>query len=223
MEVSVEVDTKQLEAAMADLERSTPFAMSLALNKVAQAAVKDMRQSAKKTFILRNTWVSKGIRMNASTRSHLQAEVGTVDQFMVPQVEGGEKRGKNGGNVAIPLVGKGRGRVRKRALTMPEDWPQALAARDKDVFVGTAGRKKKAGTRKRRKNPNAINATTGGGVYAVWRRMPKHRLKMVYAFQQQVTIPQRWKMYDIVKESVDRNWQNAISAAAKYAIDHTRK
>jgi hypothetical protein len=220
--LSVEVDDKAFLAAMKGLERSIPFALSYAINQTAKVAVKDLRTDAKKTFTIRgNQWVPKGLQMRGATKHTLTAEVGSVDPFMEQHIDGGTKKAQSG-RMGIPLTGKGRARARKRSVTLPKDWPRALAAKDPDVFVGTAGKLYKGGKKKRRKN-RALNTSRAGGTYAVWRRMPKHRLRMVYAFKEQVSIPARWQLQRIVKQAVDANWPTQVERAIKYAIDHARK
>ncbi len=224
MGVSVQVNLDDFSKGMSGFEKDIPYAISRALNFMAkQDAVPDLKGSLNQTFTIRNAWTAKGIRFTPSNKQRLEVHVGSRDEYMARQVEGGTKAPHSGTHVAIPLVGRRRARPQKKSITRPNHWPQALADGDGDVFVGTAGRKRN----KKGKKYKALaryftgdgNGRVGGGTYAVWRRMPKHRLKMVYAFATEVPVEERWEMEKLVRESVRDNWdrqaRNAINAAIR--------
>lgn len=218
--IKVEVDTKLFDGQMKGFVKQVPFALSRSLNKTAQKTVPDLRASAKKDMTIRGPWVTKGVQMRASTKTNLVAEVGSVDPYMVKQVEGGTKTAQ-GGNLAIPLKGAGRARPRKKSITPPETWPKNLAASDPDVFVGFAGYKQKLGkiNKRRGKRYNKIKTfnDSESGTFAVWRRKPKHKLKMVYAFKKQVEVEGRWDIEKIVAASVKEYWPEEVRKAIEYA------
>lgn len=228
VKLTVEVDTRIFDREMREYAKQAPFAQSLALNRTAKDAVADLRKAVKGDLTIRgNQWVPKGLQMRASNKKNLEARVGSVDDFMVKQIEGGMKKSKGGGKLAVPLIGKGRGRPRKRAITPPDKWPSGLAANDPDVFIGTAGRKRSVKPGKKYKAKKRYfqgdgNGRVGGGTYAVWRRMPKRKLRMVYRFDEKIEIKDRFEMGKYVRESVDRNYIKHVEAAIKYAIKTAR-
>jgi len=217
--VDIEVDTHAFDGQMKGFVKQVPFAFSLAINRTARDAVADLKKAVRHDLTIRgNQWVPKGLQMRASNKQTLTAHVGSVDDFMVKQVEGGTKKGKGGGKMGVPLIGKGRARARKRAITAPDAWPSGLAANDPDVFIGTAGRKR--GTKKYKNKHKYLfdkNGRVGGGTYAVWRRMPKHKLRMVYRFDEAVEIKDRWQMEKYVRESVSRNYLTHVTKAIEHA------
>lgn len=220
---SIELDVGIFERRMNEFQRQIPFAVSKALNMTAKAGVPDTRKDLRKSrdFTIRSPWVPQGIQMRASNKKMLVAQIGSVDEFMVRQVEGGTKIDKDGGNLAIPLVGKGRARSRLRKTTPQSMWPSQLPQNDPNVFIGTAGYKKGAKTRHRKtKKYNKIRTfnQAGGGTFAVWRRLPKHRLKMVYAFRKQVEVKGRWDIHSVVEASVKQHWPAEAEKAIAYAI-----
>jgi hypothetical protein len=221
MGVSVQVNLDDFSKGMSGFEKDIPYAISRALNFMAkQDAVPDLKGSLNQTFTIRNAWTAKGIRFTPSNKQRLEVHVGSRDEYMARQVEGGTKTPHSGTHVAIPLVGRRRARPQKKSITRPDHWPQALADGDGDVFVGTAGRRRGASTKKRKRkySEGSRSNIDGRGTYAVWRRLPKHKLKMVYAFATEVPVEERWEMGQLVKESVAANWERHAAAAINSAI-----
>lgn len=224
IKVNVKVDTKLFDGQMKGFVKQVPFALSRSLNMTAKAALPDLKKSVKHDLIVRSPWVPKGIQMRASTKTSLEASVGSVDDFMVKQVEGGTKQAQSG-KLAIPLVGQGRGRARKKSITAPDNWPGALAKSDPDVFVGAAGYRGKGAKKRKSKRYNKIKTFSDAerGTFAVWRRRPKHKLRMVYAFKKQVEVQGRWDVESIVAASVKEHWPEEVKKAIEYAKATARR
>ena len=215
-------DTDLFTKKMKGFIKQVPFALSKSLTNAAKFGKKDIKTDMKKEFINRgNKWALKGIQVKAANKKDLVAQVGSLDDFMVKQVEGGTKKPASGGLLAVPLVGKGRGRARKRSMTPEATWPKKLAATDPDVFIGFAGRTRggaSAGKRKRRRKTRR----GGKGALAVWRRMPNDKLKMIYSLQPQVKIDAKINLHKIVERSVKAHWPEAVREAINTAIKTAR-
>lgn len=98
------LDVDEAARALADLERKhIPFATALALTRTAQAVQTEQREVAlPQRFILRNSWVQKGIRITAATKRDLTATVYTKDDFMGRHETGGTKTARSHPEFAIP-------------------------------------------------------------------------------------------------------------------------
>lgn len=73
-------------------QRQVPFAIALALTTLAVDAQKGVRGNLPRRFTIRRSWVSQGIRTRRATKQRPESSVFTLDEFMVLQEEGGEKR-----------------------------------------------------------------------------------------------------------------------------------
>lgn len=82
-----------------------PFATAVALTRMAQAGQARYRSELPKKFELRSTWTARGILIKPAKRSEWPrpfAIVGSRDDYMVLQEQGGTKRPKKGRELAIP-------------------------------------------------------------------------------------------------------------------------
>jgi hypothetical protein len=161
-------------------ERQLPFATALALTRTAQDVQRELRHNLDRHFIVRRNWISRGIQVEAASKRHtlkrMAARVGSLDAFMLRQEMGGEKRGKAGKDVAIPL---GIRRTPKQT-TPPNRWPKALLQR---------GGKRKFFVRTIASGPNK-------GKKAVLRRKGKaqYPLQVLYLFKPEVHVPAHWDL-----------------------------
>lgn len=86
--------------------KQLPFATAVALTRCAQDAQADLRASMGVTFSLRSKFLPQELRIKRANKRdwpHPFAVVGHTQTFMLPHVLGGEKTGRDGHNVAVPL------------------------------------------------------------------------------------------------------------------------
>ena len=205
--IYIEFDEKRLLRFFGDFARQVPFAMSLALNKTAFDARNKLRDDLPDHFTIRNRRTRSGIRVGKATKSKLEAEIGSLDDYMARQGLGGTKRPGKAGYVAIPsrkIRGKGG-----RRKTTPAKWPKALIAKDEKKKVrklslvpGSAG--------------NLLLMRKAGG-----KRNP--RFELLYVLAKQAKVPQRWPLEETVEDVVARRWHINQAAAFEQAIRTARR
>src|SRR5260370_40269244 len=64
--------------------RQIPFALARALTRTAQDAQSDVRSDLPRRFTIRNTWVSRSIRITPATKAKPEAIVGSLEPFTAP-------------------------------------------------------------------------------------------------------------------------------------------
>ena len=96
LELQIQAD---VQAAMGALDAvrvdQLPFALSLALNRISQAAKKDVTAEIATKYRNRSgslTFLMKGVRIDPATKLNLNATVSDIDWFMAYQEEGGRKQ-----------------------------------------------------------------------------------------------------------------------------------
>ena len=100
--IQVKFDTKSFRRGLdAARRKQIPFAMSRALKNTALKAQHRIQRNLPDEFILRRQHIRKGIRVTYPTKQTLRAVVGSIDQFMALQAEGGTKKGQGKGLYAF--------------------------------------------------------------------------------------------------------------------------
>ncbi|HEX2892268.1 hypothetical protein [Vineibacter terrae] len=136
MRIVVSSDVDRIIRDYADLEeRQFPFAKAKALTKTAQDAQGDVRADLPNRFTLRNTWVSKGIRITPAKKTALTAEVGSLEPFMARQETGGTKKARDHSRVAVPS----QARRNKRGMIPRGERPAGLRGKPRVFLMKTAG------------------------------------------------------------------------------------
>jgi hypothetical protein len=148
---------------IAGLERQLPFVISSTLNSTAFIVRKHVIEvTYPKSFKVRNTVFARQVFRvtKLSTKRDLESAVGDGTERTFPFLErharGGQKRPRNGGSLAIPVVPDNvrgaRGAV-KKALK-----PVNITERRKDTFLVTKGGRKAAIVQRKRgsKTSNVI-------------------------------------------------------------------
>lgn len=186
MKIEIEADTKalvrQLDLFAAD---QMPFATALALTKTAQAARDQVRQELPERFTIRRPWVPRGVTIDPATKADLTAEVGSMDEFMIRQEEGGTKRPK------------------RKMLAVPTDQLQ----RTKTGAISKANRPGKV---LKQKKAFIITATSQAkrarpGTVMIARRKSKQRypIEVLYSLTPRAEVPPRWEFENTVRGVVD--------------------
>lgn len=198
------------------VKKQIPFAMSLAVNRVAERAKDELKKSLRKDFIIRTNWVEKGIQRTRATKRKPESTVGSRDGFMALHVTGGTKRKaggdggrkrsggpKGGRSMGIP-ASPGPARKTRTGRTQPSKWP------------GRFGQ--------RAKRKPFILRTKGGKVALVRKRgsRKKPKLQFIYFFKRSVKIQKRWPFQRIVETTIQRHWADEAVKALDEAIRSAR-
>lgn len=186
------------------VRKQVPFATALALTWTAADAQEAVRDDLPEHFTIRNTWVSKGIRIEPARKAdwpNMSARIYSRDDFMARQEFGGLKVPR-GHSLAIPTkemlarAGGKRGIIRKKSR------PKALL-RDR------------AGAHRR-----TFIATMGDGTRGIVRRRSKKRLPidLLYTLVPSARVKPRWDFEPTVREQVQRHFERHFGRALARAI-----
>lgn len=128
MKLSIDHNTKAVQAALNDAARQVPYALSVALNETAKEAKAMVRAEMESVFDRPTPWVLNSLRIKYANKRNLVAELAFKDfngvstrSMLEPQVDGGSRRFK-----AMEAILKSGGYV-------PKGWnvvPGAAAALD---------------------------------------------------------------------------------------------
>ena len=209
MEITVETNLAEFEGWIdKTVLKQMRFATSVTLYETAKQVQETVRADLPHEFTIRNNWVSRGIRMSpgssrairnsASGISDMKVEVGTVDEFMRRQAEGGVKKPHKADSVAIPI------REPKTEITDRKKWPRRLL-KQPGFFIWKYDRK--------------------GDHYGIFRRVGAARLpiKMIYKMQPSVEVPQRWKLLKIVDAETKSKYADNFQKAFEKALATAKK
>lgn len=175
--LSVRIDIPDLDG----VKKSVRFAVAKALTLTARDASTAIKEAMPRTFMLRRSWVMKGIRFDRATPDSLESRIYSIDPYMAKQ-EDGEKY-QASGHVAIPLDVR-----RSPRDNIPRGMlPRATIGR-KDIFKGE------------------IN-----GLEGIYQRMKGGHIKILYLLKSSKTTKPRWGFGDQVSQTVensfDRNFE----------------
>jgi hypothetical protein len=103
MKFNIDVNTKDVQAALQRAASQVPFAASQALNRSAQAAKVAVQKDMRRVFDKPTPWVINSLRIEPATKTKLVAELAFKDKDSVtnsrsmvfPHVEGGQRRFKD--------------------------------------------------------------------------------------------------------------------------------
>lgn len=179
-----------------------PYATSLALNGVAFDARRKLVKDLPSQFDVRNRYTQRGIRVDMSSKTRLEAGVGALGQtskgtwaYMRLQALGGVRKPTGGAqHVAIPTEAYRdtlKGRITRRG-----DFPKRLLKRRKGP---------KASTRKGRGGPRIVRYLPGGPQTA-------------YTLRKSVVVPKRWPLFKTTEQVVGSRWEYQAKRAMAKAI-----
>ena len=95
----------QVTNAMRGFERQMPFAIALAITRTAQDAQQEVKGQLPSRFALRNGWTARNIRIQAASKSGLEATI-TAPDYMAKQETGETEHAKRRYLVApAPAIG----------------------------------------------------------------------------------------------------------------------
>lgn len=197
-------DTKR---GLREVGKQAPFALSLALNRLANAAQKEVQDQLGSRFTLRQADFMKRTIYRArpadfATKQQLEAAIRVNDQtdnrgrkrdFLAKFEEGGLKVPTAGRAIAIPV----EARRNKRDIVTAANRPRAILKRPK--FYVAAG---------------AIKQAVGRGKAATTR--------VWYIFKRSIRIAPRLGMADTTKRVTEARWAEIASAAIEQAVRTAR-
>ncbi len=105
--LSITVDTKELRQ-LVELKGKAKFAGAKALTWTAKDAQTALKIESASVFHLRNSWVPRGIRIDAATPGTMNARVGSIDKYMERHVTGKDKPAERGLSVRAKRDSRGR-------------------------------------------------------------------------------------------------------------------
>lgn len=127
--MSITLETQQarnqFNRVVRQLPRQATYAAAVALTNTAKDAQTEVIRKLPFRFIMRTSWVPKGIRVKMARRSDLESVVWVKDDFMVAQEYGGT------GESSVPIGA----RPSPRSVTRPSKWPSKLLEKPKH-FIG---------------------------------------------------------------------------------------
>ena len=214
----ISVDTAAFERGLKGFEKQLPFALSKCVNMTTKDAVAALRGGLSDEFTVRNSRTAKGITFNAATKTHLQAEVGSRDAWMVLQALGGTKHASKK-SMAVPVPkptgGTGLRGASNRGLLLQNKWPSALGPGE----AHDQRQQKRVAAGKVAKASRFFVKDGKGGTKVMYQRMSGGHLKLVYQMKDEAPIKARWPLEEAVREVVEKRWAHHALAAMKEAID----
>jgi hypothetical protein len=190
--IRIDADIKAAVKGMNSLHaKHLPFASARTCTWLAQEGQTEVKRELPHQFILRNNWVRGGIRIDPATITSQQSQIGSITDFMGLQHSGGIKRPKKHKNLAIPVEAK----KNKRSLITKANKPSNQLEK-KNVFFGR----------------------TKHGKTAIFRRMPGHRLKMLYILTPTADIDPRFYLDKTVDRVVKTRFERLFTLSLDMAV-----
>jgi hypothetical protein len=206
--IRIEVDARELSkmsAWVAGLQRQLPYASSRALNDTARQAAADLNRSTSSYFRRPTPFTQRSYQVSKwSRKDDLSAELTLRPiqaSYLVPSIQGGI-RPQRPSEMRLGLAGNQAWRpgVDARLNSYGNIPKTALVA----ALRGASGQ----GGRSRFFQLDQSRGRLWPGVY---QRMPGGKVQNVLSFGSLPTIPQRWPVERIARESVGRNWPVNLS------------
>lgn len=212
--IRIRIDTSVVERGLAHVTKEIPFALSVAINACALDARDELRTTLPDYFHVRSKWTAGSMATNFSDKRHLLAEVGSRQEYMRLQGEGGARPESKGGGADIPTEAmRGAGGMGK---TPRGKWPGQLANRkDGSYFFGTkpGGQQflaRKIGQRTPRERERAGRT---GPV------LPRYPIEVVYWISKDAAkIDPKWPIDVLVSRACARNYEKHASKAIEKAL-----
>jgi hypothetical protein len=181
------------EAGLLAASPSPEAALARALTRTAQDEQGDVRSDLPHRFTIRNTWVSRGIRITPATKAKPEAIVGSLEPFMARQETGGQKRARSAHHVAVPVKAKRN----KRDIIPKGQRPAALKGKP-GVF-------------------KIVTASAG-----IMRREGKQRypLQILYWLKSGVTVRPRFGFQNTTADTVRKRFGLNFIASLSDAMGH---
>ena len=201
MNISFETNQTQdqLNNQVQQIPKQIRFTTAVALTRTAKDAQEKVRRQLPERFTVRTRWVAKGIRVRSARKNNLEATVIVLDEFMALQETGGMRTSRSGKALAVPVGA----RPTPRSVTRPSKFPGRLMEKPRHFIA-----------------PFHDDPQT----HAVWRRGGRkgRKLKLMYAFADQVRLKPRFGFLDAVKEVAEARFQENFNEAMQEALASAR-
>ena len=191
---------------LAAQKRQIPFAIIRALkNTIVGTQGRLRRRLANDLILRRGSFIRRGIRVTFPSKQHLQAVVGSVDEYMAMQAEGGVKKGQGSSLYAF--------------------YPTKAIQPSKYTLVPRRKFPKKLRTSKRKRLPFVTqfrNSPTN--VKFLVRRRTKRSLPLdvLWVLPQDRKVKKRWKFNEEVQDYVRQHWDSEMVRALDHALATAR-
>ena len=198
--IRLDIDSSGINKAqawLAGIQNQMPFAASRALNEVAKGASKDLNQSTNQYFDRPTQFTQRAYRVSRfSNKRSLTAELAPQQiqgRYLLPSIQGGVR----------PQ------RPSERRLTAAPAWRPGRGAR-----LNASGNMSKAAAVKALKGgPDTFMLDKRRGKLrpGVYQRLKKGGVKSVLSFNKLPSIPRRWPIERIARESIGKSWGPLIN------------
>lgn len=194
---SITTNAAELERRLDKFADQIPFGTALALTRTAQEVQGYERDHLDDHMRLRGGYVRNSIRYRPARKGPSPvAYVGSVYAPMALQVEGGEKEGQRGRDIAIPVWA----RRDESKVTRPSQWPGRLTQR-RNFFIAPIG------------------DSGDAGVYQRMGRKGRIGLRLWWVLRESVQVKPSWPFYEeasmVVRENFADNWWAAMEQATR--------
>ena len=187
-------------------KRQIPFALVRALKNTVVGAQGRLRRRLANDLILRKgSFIRRGIRVTFPSKQHLKAVVGSVDEFMAMQAEGGIKKGQGSSLYAF--------------------YPTKAIQPSKYTVVPRRKFPKKLRSAKRKKLPfiTQFRNSPSDVKYLVRRRTKRSLpLDVLWVLPHDRKVKKKWKFNEEVQDYVRLHWDNEIVRSLDYALATAR-
>lgn len=195
MRIEIEHNIPQVQVTLRGFIRNVAYGISQALNQTVLAAQGQVRRELPRAFKIRSSWVSRGVRVRLSSKTNLEAAVGSVDPFMKLQELGGEKE-QGGKEMAVPIGPGGASKALRGSdlmgKTLRSKWPSAMP--------GTFVIKTRAGVPmilQRTERYRSLRKGRGGGFSIV----RDDKVRVLYTLHRKVRIKAKWNLFGLVSRT----------------------
>lgn len=224
--ITIKIDTKKAEAALAKAAKQIPFAVATAVNTTARQAARDVNSAMPSVFQHTNpfTRMATGVPTLA-TKASLTAIVAIKPlqaKYLGLEIFGGTRTSANNTRLAssaLVLPGKGSNPLPTGFLARISQQAAAEVARRQQIA---------AGMKKRRKGSNnsGVFKMSGkgpvGGPGGFFRRLPDHHLVRLVSFEASAHYRAKFNFVAAVETSVNRNFRKNLEDAIAKALATAR-
>lgn len=172
--------------------RHLPYVTTRTLTELAKRGQEQVRAELPERFSIRNTWVSRGIRMEPAQKRawpHVFSVIGTRDDFMVQHQTGEDKRPRRSDALAIPNVAEGGrpGVIVRRSGRIPKRLKPRTLLRGRKAFLQRVK-----------------------GNWVILQRTTKKRypVRFLYGMRDSALIKEAWEIDDTVRAVVAKRYQH---------------
>lgn len=195
--VWVSVHTLNTKRDLREVERQIPFAMSLALNEVANLARAEQIKGIFERFTIKpraRARIRTTVQMKASSKRRLEAKLTERDPWLVQHEQGEQRRP---GDIYSSIVQPVSERAKRIGVLRGLNTPQAILAK-----------------------PTGFTLRMKSGKVGVFRRKGKKRnpIELVFALEREANLPRLLKFGATVGGVVEREWERVFGAALERAM-----